>query len=68
MVWLTATAAAMGQLSVYSPSELFEMFVLFRFMMDIVAPVGVFQVWDAASVAGRRWFRLLCDTTGFMLL
>jgi hypothetical protein len=42
--------------------------VLFRFMMDIVAPVGVFQVWDAAPVAGRRRFRLLCDTTGFMLL
>ena len=37
-------------------------------MMDIVAPVGVFQVWDAVPVVGRRWFRLLCDTTGFMLL
>jgi hypothetical protein len=42
--------------------------VLFRFMMDIVAPVGVFQVWDAAPVVGRRRFRLLCDTAGFMLL
>ena len=37
-------------------------------MMDIVAPVGVFRVGDAGSVGGRRWFRLLCDTVGFMLL
>jgi hypothetical protein len=53
--------------SAESPRDIEKTRVLFRFMMDIVAPVGVFQVWDAVPVAGRRWFRLLCDTIGFML-
>jgi hypothetical protein len=31
--------------------------VLARVMVDMLAPVGVFQFGDAGPVAGRQWFR-----------
>jgi len=33
-----------------------------RYMLDTVAPVGAWQLRDAAPVPGRQWLRYLRDT------
>jgi|GEM_PF-3122093 len=40
--------------------------VLARVMVDMLAPVGVFQFGDAGPVAGRQWFRYLCYTSAVL--